>query len=130
MEEKIEEKIVKTLPLANDLTLELLDVSKKISEDAFQVNMTARVIIPITASLFPAETLIKNSLEDIINKVGTTATFEHKKERNFIMAPDKDEVFDHLVDTFMETLLPYVSKPYFPEKYILKVYREKDKAIC
>jgi len=129
MEEKIEEKIVKTIPLANDLTLEVLDVSKKISEDAFQVNMTARVIIPVIASLFPAETLTKTSLEEILSKVGPTATFEHQKGRNFIMAPDKDKVFDHLVDTFMETLLPYVSKPYFPGKYILKVYQEKAKAI-
>ena len=119
----MEEKIVKTISLANDLTLELLDVSKKISPDAFQVNMTARVIIPVTASLFPAESLAKISLENIIGKIGPTATFEHKKERNFIMALDKEKVFDHLVDTFMETLLPYVSKPYFPEKYILKVYQ-------
>jgi hypothetical protein len=118
----MEENIVKTIPLANDLTLELLDLSKKISEDAFQVNMTARVIIPVTESLFPAETLGKITLENIISKVGPTATFEHRKERNFIMAPDKDKVFAHLVDTFMETLLPYVSKPSFPGKYILKCY--------
>ena len=121
----MEEKIVKTIPLANDLTLEILDMSKKISEDAFQVHMTARVIIPVTSSLFPAQTLTKISLEEIIGKVGPSATFEHQKERNFIMAPDKDKVFGHLVDTFMETLLPYVSKPSFPGKYILKVYREK-----
>jgi hypothetical protein len=41
------------------------------------------------------------------------------------MAEDKNKVFSHLVDTFMETLMPYVSKPSFPEKYILKCYRDK-----
>ena len=121
----MEEKIVKTIPLGNDLTLELLDLSKKISQDAFKVEMTARLVIPITSSLFPAESLTRDSLENIISKLGPTVTFEHKKERNFIMATDKDKVFDHLVDTFMGTLFPYVSKPYFPEKYILKEYRDK-----
>jgi len=126
MEEK-EEIIVKTIPLANDHTLELLDLSKKISDDAFQVNMTARLIIPVKETLFSPETLAEYSLEKIISKVGPTATFKHEKIRNFIMSPDKDTVFTHLVDTFMETLLPYVSKPSFAEKFILKMYREKDK---
>jgi len=121
----MEEKIVKTIPLANDLTLELIDLSKKISQDAFIVKMTARLVIPVTSSLFPGETLPPNSLENIISKLGPTVTFEHKKERNFIMAPDKDKVFGHLVDTFMETLLPYISKPSFPGKYILKEYKDR-----
>ncbi|MFK5953903.1 MAG: hypothetical protein QM498_12650, partial [Desulfobacterium sp.] len=62
--------------------------------------------------------------EKIISKVGSTATFEHKNERNFIMSPDKDEVFSHLVDTFMKISFPYLSRPYFPEKYILKCYMQ------
>ncbi|SMC55958.1 hypothetical protein SAMN02746065_104153 [Desulfocicer vacuolatum DSM 3385] len=120
----MEEKIVKTIPLAHDLTLEILDLSRKISSDAFQVKMTARVTIPVKESIFTPESFTNFSLENIISKVGTTTTYEHKKERNFIMAPDKDTVFDQLVASFEGTLLPYVSKPSFPRKYILKCYMQ------
>jgi hypothetical protein len=121
----VEEKTVKSIPLAKDLTLELLDLTKEISADACRVSMLARLVIPVKASLFSEETLKKIPLETILNKIGPTTTFEHRKERNFIMAEDKNKVFSHLVDTFMETLMPYVSKPSFPEKYILKCYRDK-----
>ncbi|GAB6143883.1 hypothetical protein [Desulfocicer niacini] len=121
----MEEKNVKSIPMANDLTLELLDLSRKISVDAYQVTMVARLVIPVKESLFSEGTLKEISLENILLKVGATTIFEHRKERNFIMDKDKDKVFAHLVDTFMETLMPYVSKPFFPEKYILKCYREK-----
>ncbi len=120
----MEEKCVKSIPLANDLTLELFDLTKEISEVASQVTMVARIIIPVKASLFPPETLEKFPLEELQKKVGPTATFEHRKVRNFIMDTDKEAVFTHLVDTFMETLLPYVSKPSFPGKYILKCYTQ------
>ena len=121
----MEEKTVQSIPLANDLTLELLDLTRDISVDACQVTMVARLVIPVKTSLFSEGTLKEISLEKIVNKVGKTTIFEHRKERNFIMNEDKDKVFDHLVDTFMETLMPYVSKPFFPEKYILKCYRDK-----
>jgi len=121
----MEEKNVKSIPLANELTLELLDLTRKISVDACQVAMVARLVIPVKADLFSEKSLKEISLEKIVNKVGATTTFEHRKERNFIMNEDKDKVFAHLVDTFMETIMPYVSKPFFPEKYILKCYRDK-----
>ena len=120
----MEEKSVKTIPLANDLTLELFDLSRKISRDAFQVIMVARVAIPVEAALFSPETLDRIPLKELHRKLGPTATFEHRKERNFIMEPDKETVFDHLVKSFTETLLPYISKPVFPEKYILKCYND------
>lgn len=121
----MEEKSIKSIPLANDLSLELLDLTRDISVDACQVTMVARLDIPVKASLFSEETLKEVSLEQILSKVGPITTFEHRKERNFIMAEDKNKVFAHLVDTFMETLMPYVSKPSFPEKYVLKCYKDK-----
>ena len=92
----MEEKSIKSIPLANDLSLELLDLTRDISVDACQVTMVARLDIPVKASLFSEETLKEVSLEQILSKVGPITTFEHRKERNFIMAEDKNKVFAHL----------------------------------
>lgn len=120
----MEATIIKTLALENGHTLEILDRSKKIGEDAWQVTLTARMAVPVQAGLF-AETVNAPSLEEIHRKIGTTATFTHDEERNFIMDADKEAVFSQLMDTVLGTLMPYVSKPSFPQKFILKCCREK-----
>ena len=42
------------------------------------------------------------------------------------MAPEKEEVFESLVDTYLNNLGQYVAKPSFPGKFILKAYKDKN----
>ncbi|MEA1968628.1 MAG: hypothetical protein U9N77_10480 [Thermodesulfobacteriota bacterium] len=120
----MEEKMIKKIELDNGQTLELFDCSKKIADDAVVVRMSARIKVDVKEDLFSKEDLKEISFKDILNKVGDSALFEYKAERNFIMNPDKEAVFQKLVDTFFENMVQYLSKSEFPKKLILKQYRD------
>jgi hypothetical protein len=60
-----------------------------------------------------------------VDKLGDEVQFEHRVERNFIMAKDKDTILQHLVDTFTDNMISYLSKESFPGKFIVKQYNDK-----
>ncbi|MFO7748794.1 MAG: hypothetical protein R6V54_01740 [Desulfobacteraceae bacterium] len=120
----MEEELVKKETLGNGEILEIFDCSRKISEDAFLVKMKARITVPVREELFSREGAAWGSFQEIVNKVGPSVAFEYTGERNFIMNPDRETVFQALVDTFFENMVPYLSKPGFPEKLVLKRYKE------
>lgn len=117
--------IFKTLELENNHTLEIRDESRKIGEDAYVVIMGARMEIRVQKTLFAAQEVSDTQFADIRQTLGDNLLYEYKSERNMIMAKDKDQVFDALVDTFLKNMVPYISKPIFPEKKVLKEYRER-----
>ncbi|SLM29530.1 conserved hypothetical protein [Desulfamplus magnetovallimortis] len=120
----MKEKFIKEMELDNRQSVKIFDISRKISVDAYLVAMVARINIAIDNELFTEEQLQNISFDDIINKLGSHVQFEYKKERNFIMAKDKDAVFQDLVDTFTDNMIEYLSKDSFPVKFILKKYAE------
>ncbi len=120
----MDETLIEKVELGNGQTLTIEDRSKKIGEDAYQVVVEARVAVAVEQDLIPAGELGGISMDDIRKKVGDQVLFEYRTERNFIMAPDKEAVVKNLVDTFRDSLMPYLSKPDFPAKLVLKEYRK------
>ncbi len=118
----MDETLIEKVELGNGQSLTIEDLSKKISADAYQVIVEARVKVAVEEDLFQAGELGGISMDDIRKKVGDQVEFEYRTERNFIMAPDKEAVFKQLVDTFKATLMPYLSKSDFPAKLVLKEY--------
>jgi len=118
-------KIVKTIKLENGLTLEICDESRKIGADAYVVIMGGRMEIQIQKKLFVAQPVSDERFADILAILGDEILYEYKSERNMIMAKEKDVVFESQVDTFVKNMVPYISKSIFPEKMILKEYRER-----
>lgn len=116
--------IVKTLELENGRILEILDSSRKIGVDAYLVVLEARMAVAVEQSLFIDDDFDKDSLETIIAKVGPRVLYEYREERNFIMAVDKDDCFQGLMDQFFETLVPYLARVDFPRKFVLKRFAE------
>jgi hypothetical protein len=127
METIMESKVVKKIELENHQTLVISDFSRKISEDAYVVVMTAGMEIKIEPELFDFEPLTDLKLREIIGVLGDRVMYETRSERNFIMDDQKDEVFDTLVRTFMDNLGQYVARPEFPGKFVLKAYRDQTK---
>lgn len=119
----MEEQSVKTLDLDNGYKLEILDASRRIAEDTFLVTMVARLKVRVCESLFTQAV----DMDDMIAVLGEERTFEYRLEQNFIRDNEKDEMFGRMLDTFVGNTLPYLSKPGFPEKFIMKEYREKAK---
>ena len=121
----MKDKIFKTIELENGQTLEIYDESRKIAADAYVVIMGIRMKIMIQKNLFMAKEITDEKFADILEIVGEDILYEYKSERNMIMAKEKDQVFESQVDTFEKNMVPYISKPIFPEKMILKEYRER-----
>ncbi|MBU3951311.1 MAG: hypothetical protein KJ658_04175 [Proteobacteria bacterium] len=112
----MEETIFKTMELDNNQTLVILDKSRKIAEDAYVVTMGVRMAIRVHRDLFAENTVSDAQFDDIRKVLGDEFFYEYKSERNMIMSPEKDQVFEGLVATFIKNMVPYISKPIFPEK--------------
>ncbi len=123
--QKMNSSVFKTIELENGLTLEIRDESRKIGVDAYVVIMGARMEIRVKKDLFVAQEVSDSKFTDILAILGDDILYEYKSERNMIMAKEKDAVFESQVGTFVKNMVPYISKPIFPEKMILKEYRER-----
>ena len=116
--------IIKTILLDNKQTLVLEDCSRKISADASVVIVKAAIAVEIQKDLFSSEDLEDVSFEDIIRTLGPRTDYEYKMERHLIMDHQRGEVTTSLVESFWDHLGPYISKPRFPAKLVLKKYRD------
>ena len=123
----MEETSYKTIELENGYQLNLLDVSRKISADAYLVKMKAVIEIGIEDDLFTQGLPDGVTLSAIQETLGEKIDYVYTVERNFIMDHEKDALFESLVQTFLKNLGPYVAKPVFPERFVLKAYEEKTK---
>ena len=121
----MENTVVKQIDMDNRHTLLIHDHSRRIGADAFLVVMTAQVNVEISPELFKETDPGDAAIDDIIAVLGNQVCYEYRVERNFIMEKDREEVFQALMRGFLDTLGPYVAKPQFPAKFVLKEYRDK-----
>ena len=117
--------LIKTIDLENHLTLEIYDESIKMIGDRWMVNMVARIKVPLD------ETLIQKSEEFSANKdkikkaLGKEVVFEHKSNRIFVDDNEKESIFQEMYDHFIDNTLHYLSRPNFPERFLLKKIKEE-----
>ncbi len=127
----MENKLVKTIGLKNNLKLKIYDRSKKMAGDRWLVSMIAQVDIPISSSA--PETLRDlqhdpdSDKVEILELLGSTVTFEQKRERFFIDESKKESVFNEVCDHFVKSTINYLSHPDFPKKYVIMKLKEKKK---
>ncbi len=122
------EQLIKSIPLDNGQVVNIYDASKKITDDRWQVNLAARMVIAVN------EITLKNDpalplLAEIKQTLGDTVEYKIKKERNFIDDREKQTVLTDLLDTFIKYSAPYLSNPEFAKRFIIKKYHEKQKHI-
>jgi hypothetical protein len=120
----VEEKLINTVELKNGLQLEVLDSSRKIAGDRWQVILKLRINIPVRMLSANDDDQTDLHVGEIISSIGENVCFEQKRERNFIDENQKDDVLNNLVESFFYNSIDYVSNPDFPKRYILRQYRE------
>ena len=119
--------LIKTIDLENHLTLDIYDESIKMIGDRWMVNMVARIKVPLD------EALIQKSEDSSVNKdkikkaLGKEVVFEHKSNRIFVDDNEKESIFQEMYDHFIDNTLHYLSRPNFPERFLLKKIREEMK---
>ncbi len=120
----MKENIVQTIMLAGGYMLIIEDLSRKIAADTFVVKFKASMSVPVTRDLFEGNRLNSLDPDDIINKLGNCVTYEYTATRNMIMDHEKDRVFDDMQKAFLANIKPYIEKPVFALKLVLKKYQD------
>ena len=116
------EKRVESIALKNQLTLELIDASRKIAQDRWQVVLIAKVDVPVDPAIAAIDEI---DWKDLTAVLGSSVVFAQKRERNFVADEAKDAVFQTLCDNFKETLKDYLGHPEFAKRFILGRYSER-----
>ena len=116
---------IEKIKLTNGETLEIHDLSRMISTDAWLLKAVFKIEIDLKEKDF-------NKLEGISDKkikdkLGNTLVYEVIRERNFIKNPNRDKVFGEMKDSFLSINLKYLSHPDFAVKYALKIYNDKNR---
>jgi hypothetical protein len=116
------ETLIRSISLANGLTLELLDASRKVASDRYRIELIERIRIPVDAGLFSETDTI--DIEALCETLGPVVAFEKRTERNFIAEKERDAVFNALVDGAVNGKALYYAHPDFARKYLTKTYAE------
>ena len=115
---------IKIVKLENGLTLKIFDASRKLAGDRWLVSVVAEVEISLDRVDFPlgeSELLGRN---DVTNALGRQTVFSQKRQRIFIAESRKDETRQALCDSITNSLLAYISREDFAQKFILSEYRK------
>jgi len=121
----MEATLIKKIELENGLTLEFIDVSRKVAGDRYLVALKTRVSVPVAARWFTDDEPAVPDLADIVAKVGSTVEFEQTKERVFVDEREKPAVLESIMNVAEDFGKRYIGHPEFPKKLILKEYNVK-----
>jgi hypothetical protein len=103
--------------LDNGLTLEIFDHSQAVLGDRWSVRLAARVKVPVDG-LPASDKGPPVNRDDLAAMLGDEATFEQKRQRNFVDIRERDRVFQELLDSFLTSLLDYLSHPQFAQRFL------------
>ncbi|MFH2065811.1 MAG: hypothetical protein ABIK15_11495 [Pseudomonadota bacterium] len=119
----MDDGIVKELDLENNLHVRIYDRSKKLIGDRYQVIMQAEMDIPIT------QAILEKDVRELKNILGDRVTFIQTREKIFIDEGEKEKILNNMIDSFINDMIPYLSRPDFPVRFINKQYQDQEKRI-
>ena len=97
-------KIFEEIPLSNNLTIEVWDLSRPIAADTTKVEILIKIKVDLKSSYF----IKPEHFELVKNILGPQIFFEYRKERTFVNNCDRDAIFQELLDSFKRVLtLPF-----------------------
>ncbi|MBL7180901.1 MAG: hypothetical protein ABIK98_09295 [Pseudomonadota bacterium] len=118
-------RLIKTIELKNNLTLNLYDESIKMIGERWLVTLVARITIPVDETSIQKDHLSLMDKDEIKNVLGESVVFEQKNNRIFVNQSDKKNVFQEMCDAFLENTLPYLSHRNFSRRFLLKRIKEE-----
>lgn len=115
---------LETITLENGLALRLQDQSRQIAADRWFLCLCARIDVPVDALHLAQLQASSVSQAEMRSVLGDMVVYEKKMERNFVSETDRMAILSECRRSILDNLLPYLSRPDFPGKFILKSYRE------
>jgi hypothetical protein len=119
--------LLETRRLKDGMVLYLCDCSRRQTEDRSIVVMEARLEIPVNEKTLASDGACALELETVLRVLGSRVTFVSRKERIFVADSDKAQLLDTFREEFSRRVLPYLSNPAFPSRFIFKEYQEARK---
>ncbi|MEW6258823.1 MAG: hypothetical protein AB1547_02855 [Thermodesulfobacteriota bacterium] len=116
------EQPIQTISLENGLILQLMDLSRRVAGDRWNVRIKATIGIRVEDVLIRIDQ--QHRKEEIENVLGKEVVFEKEMIRNFIDEREKQTVVDQLCRSFLENAMTYLSRQHFAERFLFKQYRE------
>jgi hypothetical protein len=116
-------QVVQTLALENGACLEVIDASRPLAGDRWQVNAVFRVTVPVIEAVLAGGSA-HLELGEVRRRVGDRVVFEKCLERTFIAAQEKDLLFDRTVARYLEGALDYLSRPTFARNLVMRRYQQ------
>jgi len=110
--------------LKNNLLINFHDISKKSAGDRWHVSLVAIIEIPIQEPIFEFINQEDIDITDIKKRLGDVVVFEQKREKVFVDENEKDGLIKKMINTFIADIVPYLSRPDFPGKYVVREYRK------
>jgi hypothetical protein len=115
-------KVVQSLDLPNGLVLEILDLSRQVAGDRWQVKVEVRVAVPVKPDFLPG--LPAEECAALRAALGPEVIFSQIQERNFIDATERQTVLQKFVTDITAIGLRYCSHPEFPTRFLRKKFAE------
>jgi len=113
-------KLVEEVSLPNQLTVEVYDQSRDVTQDTVKVVFISRVKVEVREEYFDR----REHYEMTRKMFGPEVLFEYMNERTFVPVQDREKVFREFEDHFKKNALPYISRPHFPSRFVLSKYHD------
>ena len=117
-------KLIKTIDIKKNITLNLYDSSKKLAGDSWLIKLIVQMEIPVTEALIQEDSELVDIVTEIKKVLGEKVLFEQVLERIFIDDAKKEAVLKELTESFLDNTFNYLSHKEFPKRYVLKKYKE------
>jgi hypothetical protein len=115
---------METRQLSNGTTLKLYDASRRQGADRWIVAMEARLDIPVNEDCLSPDSKDGLTLASVRDALGPRVVFLSRRERVFVPDDEKDDILTLLREEFCANAVPYLSRPAFPSRFIIKQYQE------
>jgi hypothetical protein len=119
------DQLIEQRQLANGTTLSLYDASRRQAADRWIAVLEARIAIPLNEASFPGDRGDGLTLEAVRAVLGSQLVYVSRQERVFVPDEDKSDLIRRFRDDFCRHAEPYLSRPAFPSRYIVKQYHSQ-----
>jgi hypothetical protein len=117
-------RLLERRELPNGVDLEFWDGSRKLAGDRWYVCL--RAVLPVPVPEVPPEGVSPAVIQLLREEVGDHLCFQVKEERYFVPENEVDALRDQLKERLLEHSLPYLSRPDFPRRFLMRKLQEVD----
>ena len=119
-----DQKLIKRIPLENELELKLFDASRRLIGDRWLIKLVARIDVSVQ-KLTALSGELPVDLKEMLALMGKQVTFTQERKRNFVEQDDRESAMQEMIDSFIISLKAYLSHPDVAKKLVLKEYLKR-----